>query len=160
MARLSLDTCLEGIEKVKVADFRDACLRVPRKDALYFYDTTDEFIVNNIALFGVFEDYVFYDFELDRKPDLLNNFKTENVSHYSFLTNGNLNMNIPTDVVSCASMYTKCELRLYFKRDNVPKTFKIQYTSSILPRDVRNQMIMNGVETEHHVYRDGIVYQR
>jgi hypothetical protein len=151
---------LEGLTKIETTNYEDAFKILCLSDnVMPFYSTALEFKLNNIGALGVAGDCVFYDVKIDRKPDILNNFRFENVHHYAFISNDVLHKNFPEDIVACSMPYSECFTRLYFKQDGIPSTFKISYDSLFVHTDLRKKLQVS-VHTDHHIYKDGLISEK
>ena len=155
-----LNEYLEGLTKIETTNHKDAFKILCLSDKVIpFYTTTMEFKVNNIGALGVAGDCVFYDVKVDRKPDILNNFRFENVHRYIFMSNDVLHKNFPQDIVACLMPYSECFIRLYFKQDVYTSTFKISYDSLFVHTDLRKKLQVL-VQTDHHIYKDGMISEK
>lgn len=152
-----LSSIISDLE-IKEVEKREAAFisLVESPDSISKFRLEREFLTNNFSLFEVSGDFVFQDIKLSTDADILSNFCFENVHHFDFVSNGIVLKHFPKDVVIVAMPYSEPHVRLYFKRDDIPASFKMSYDCLFVHTNKR-QKLRSGVMTTHHKYSDGVI---
>lgn len=156
----SLSSVLKNLEIKDVKSKEDAYNGLAENpESILKYRLEREFLTNNFSLFEVSGDFVFQDIKLHRDADILNNFSFKNIHHFDFVSNGTVLKRFPEDVVIVAMPYSEAHVRLYFKRDDIPASFKMSYTCLYVPAEQRNELLKYSVITPYHKYSGGVIVE-
>lgn len=156
----TLSSVLDELEIHDVPDREIAFLSLSEKgDSIAKYRVNREFLTNSISILESSGEFVFWDLRFYPSSDVIKNIKFENVHHYQFVSNGVPFNKFPEEIVLVAMPYCEPAFRVYFRKTNIPSTFTVEYDCLLVPNEKRD-MLRKGVQTENHVYSDGVIFDR
>ena len=151
---------LASLEVKNVSNYREGLeyLNQNQNNTAAKYLSKHEYLINEVALFEIIGEFVAYKLIIPRSTDITSNFQTENVHHVELMINDVVSEHKTDLWVAVRSPYCEISLRLFFIRDQIPKTFSVNYECLLLNGISRKEFAMlDKVVTETHSYSGGMM---
>ena len=110
------------------------------------YPIIDNYKINNFSKLGFKDDYYYFDYEISKRDDMINNINILYCSKFELLID-----NMPVTLPEKYNLYTllltfsEIKLRIYFHKDDIVKQFKITYNAYLFPQNIKHKLrVING----------------